>query len=78
MGLLSFFSKSSDPGPGETIEVIDESGDTVEATFEGKGKHAGGRVVVTYTEGRYEGMGQYVERERIVRKKAEPQPKEAY
>ena len=78
MGLLSFFSKSSDPEPGETIEVIDESGDTVEATFEGRGKHTGGRVVVTYTEGRYEGMGQYVERERIVRKKAEPQPKEAY
>jgi len=78
MGLLGFFSRSSAASPGETLEVIDESGDTVEATFEGKGKHAGGRVVVTSTEGRYEGIGQYVERERIVRKKAEPQPKEAY
>ena len=75
MGLRSLFSRSSDLEPGDTIEVIDESGDTVEATF---GKHAGGRVVVTSTEGRYEGMGQYVERERIVRKKAEPQPNEAY
>jgi len=27
--------------------------------------------VVTYTEGRYEGMGQNVERERIVSKKAD-------
>jgi hypothetical protein len=78
MGLLSLFSKSSAASPGETLEVIDDSGDTVEATFEGKGTYAGGRVVVTYTEGRYEGMGQYVERERIVRKKAEPQPKDEY
>ena len=78
MGLRSFFSRSSDPEPGETIAVLDDSGETVEATFEGKGKHAGGRVVVTYTEGRYEGMGQYVERERIVGKKAAPQPKDAY
>ena len=76
MGLLRFFSRSSDPEPGETIEVLDDSGDSVEATYEGK--HAGGRVVVTYTEGRYEGMGQYVERERIVGKKAAPQPKDAY
>ena len=78
MGLLSFFSRSSDLEPGDTIEVLDESGDTVEATFEGKGRHAGGRVVVTSTEGHYEGMGQYVERERIVRKKAEPQPKDEW
>jgi len=35
-------------------------------------------VVVIYTEGRYEGMGQYVERERIVSKKAEPQPKDEW
>jgi hypothetical protein len=33
---------------------------------------------VTYAEGRYEGMGQYVERERIVSKKAEPQPKDEW
>ena len=33
---------------------------------------------MTSTEGRYEGMGQYVECERIVRKKAEPQPKDAW
>jgi hypothetical protein len=78
MGLLSFFSKSSAASPGDTVEVLDESGETVEATYQGKGKHAGGRVVVTSTEGRYEGMGQYVERERIVRKKAEPQPKDEY
>ena len=78
MGLRSLFSRSSDLEPGDTIEVLDESGDTVEATFEGKGRHAGGRVVVTYSEGRYEGMGQYVERERIVRKKAEPQPKDEW
>jgi hypothetical protein len=78
MGLLRFFSRSSVASPGDTIEVLDDSGDTVEAIYEGKGKHAGGRVVVTYTEGRYEGMGQYVERERIVGKKAAPQPKDAY
>src|SRR5258708_5229409 len=62
MGLRSLFSRSGDLAPG----------DTVEATYEGKGKHAGGRVVVTYTQGRYKGMGQYVERERIVGKKAKP------
>jgi len=78
MGLRSLFSRSSDPEPGDTIEVLDDSDDTVEATYEGKGKRSGGRVVVTYTEGRYEGMGQYVERERIVSKKAEPQPKDEY
>jgi hypothetical protein len=78
MGLRSLFSRSSDLEPGDTIEVLDESGDTVEATYEGKGKRSGGRVVVTYSEGRYEGMGQYVERERIVSKKAEPQPKDEY
>ena len=85
MGFLNFFSRPSDPEPGETIEVLDDSGDTVEATFEGKGKHAQGRVIVHYTEGRYEGMGQYyegmgqyVERERIVSRKAAPQPKDEY
>lgn len=80
MGLLGFLRGSSNDEPqlGETIEVVDDSGETVEATFEGKGKHAQGRVVVHYTEGRYEGMGQYVERERIVGKKAAPQPKDEY
>ncbi len=78
MGLRSLFSRSSDLESGDTVEVLDDSGDTVEATYEGKGKHAGGRVVVTYTEGRYEGMGQYVERERIVGKKPEPQPKDEH
>ncbi len=78
LGLRSLFSRSSDLEPGDTVEVLGDSGETVEATYEGKGKRSGGRVVVTYTEGRYEGMGQYVERRRIVSKKAEPQPKEAY
>ena len=68
MSLLSFLRGSSHD------EL--QSGDTVEATY--KGKHAGGRVVVTYTQGRYEGMGQYVERGRIVGKKAEPQPKDEF
>ena len=74
MDLLSFLRGLSHDGlqPGDTIEVLDDSGDTVEATYESKGKHAGGRVVVTYTQGRYTGVGQYVERERIVGKKAEP------
>jgi hypothetical protein len=76
MGLRSFFSRSGDLGPGDTIEVLDDSGDTVEATYKGKGKRAGGRVVVTYTEERYEGMGQYVERERIAGKKPEPQTRD--
>ena len=35
MGLLSFFSKSSDLEPGDAIEVLDESGDTVEAIRRG-------------------------------------------
>src|SRR5258708_14223381 len=73
MELRHLFSRSGDLAPGDTVEVLDDSGDTVEATY--KGKHAGGRVVVTYTQGRYTGMGQYVERERIVGpvgKKAEP------
>jgi TusA-related sulfurtransferase len=70
MGLLSFFSRSSDLEPGDTIEVLDESGDTVEAIR--RGARASMQVVVTSTEGRYEGMGQYVERERMVSKKAEP------
>ena len=78
MGLRSLFSRSSDLAPGDTVEVLNDSGETVEATFEGKGKHAGGRVVVTYTQGRYEGMGQYVEREHIVGKKAAPQPKDEW
>jgi len=80
MSLLSFLRGSShdELQSGDTIAVLDDSGDTVEATYEGKGKHAGGRVVVTYIEGRYEGMGQYVERERIVGKKAEPQPKDEF
>ena len=75
MDLLSFLRGLSHDGlqPGDTIVILNDSGDTVEATY--KGKHAGGRVVVTYTQGRYTGMGQYVERERIVGpvgKKAEP------
>ena len=78
MGLRNFFSRSSDPEPGETIEVVDDSGETVEATYQGKGKHAQGRVIVHYTKGRYEGLGQYVERARMVGKKAEPQPKDEY
>jgi hypothetical protein len=67
MGLRSFFSRSDDLAPGDTIEVLDDSGETVEATFK---RNAGRRVVVTYTQGRYTGMGQYIERERIVAKKA--------
>ena len=43
MGLLSFFSRSSDLEPGDTIEVLDESGDTVEATR--RGARAGMQVV---------------------------------
>ena len=78
MGLLNLFSRSSDPEPGETIEVIDDSGETVDATFAGKGRHAGGRVMVHYTEGLYEGMGQYIERERIVGRKTAPQPQDEY
>ena len=73
MELGNLFSRSGDLAPGDTVEVLDDSGDSVEATY--KGKHAGGRVVVTYTQGRYAGMGQYIERERIVGlvgKKAEP------
>jgi hypothetical protein len=35
MGLRSLFSRSSDLEPGDTIEVLDESGDTVEATRRG-------------------------------------------
>jgi len=72
MELRNLFSRPGDLAPGDTIEVLDDSGNVVEATYESKGKHAGGRVVVTYTQGRYTGMGQYVERERIVGKKAEP------
>ncbi len=73
MELRHLFSRSGDLAPGDTVEVLDDSGETVEAIY--KGKHAGGRIVVTYTQGRYTGMGQYVERERIVGlvgKKAEP------
>ena len=73
MELRNLFSRSGDLAPGDTVEVLDDSGETVEAIY--KGKHAGGRIVVTYTQGRYTGMGQYVERERIVGlvgKKAEP------
>ena len=32
MGLRSLFSRSSDLEPGDIIEVLDDSGDTVEAT----------------------------------------------
>ena len=35
MGLRSLFSRSSDLEPGDIIEVLDESGDTVEATRRG-------------------------------------------
>ena len=35
MRLRSLFSRSSDLEPGDTIEVLDESGDTVEATRRG-------------------------------------------
>ena len=77
MYLLSFLRGLSHDGlqPGNTIEVLDDTGEVTLATYKGKGKQAGGRVVVTYTQGRYTGMGQYVERERIVGpvgKKAEP------
>ena len=35
MGLCSLFSRSSDLEPGDIIEVLDESDDTVEATRRG-------------------------------------------
>ena len=35
MGLRSLFSRSSDLEPGDIIEVLDDSGDTVEATRRG-------------------------------------------
>ena len=35
MGLRSFFSRSDDLAPGDTIEVLDDSGETVEATRRG-------------------------------------------
>ena len=77
MDLLGFLRGLSHDGlqPGDTIKVLDDTGEVTLATYKGKGKYAGGRVVVTYTQGRYTGMGQYVERERIVGpvgKKAEP------
>ncbi len=74
MNFLSFLRGLPDDGlhPGDVIEVRDDTGEVVLATYKGKGKHARGQVVVTYTQGRYTGMGQYVERERIVGKKAEP------
>lgn len=77
MDLLGFLCGLSHDGlqPGDTIKVLDDTGEVTLATYKGKGKYAGGRVVVTYTQGRYTGMGQYVERERIVGpvgKKAEP------
>ena len=74
MNFLSFLRGLPDDGlhPGDVIEVRDDTGEVVLATYKGKGKHARGQVVVTYTQVRYTGMGQYVERERIVGKKAEP------
>jgi hypothetical protein len=35
MGLRSLFSRSSDLEPGDTVEVLDDSGDTVETTRRG-------------------------------------------
>jgi hypothetical protein len=35
MGLRSLFSRSSDLESGDTVEVLDDSGDTVEATRRG-------------------------------------------
>ncbi len=77
MNLLRLLCGLPDDGlnPGDDIKVLDDSGEVVLATYEGRGKHARGCVVVTYTQGRYIGMGQYVSRERIVGlvgKKAEP------
>ena len=62
MELRNLFSRSGDLAPGDTVEVLNDSGETVEAIYKGKGKHAGGRIGVTYTQGRYTGMGQYVQR----------------
>ena len=77
MNLLRFLCGLPDGGlhPGDEIKVLDDSGEVVLATYKGKGKHARGRVVVTYTQGRYTGIDQYVARERVVGlvgKKAEP------
>ena len=43
MGLRSLFSRSSDLEPGDIIEVLDDSSDTVEATR--RGARASVRVV---------------------------------
>ena len=77
MNLLRFLNGLPDDGlhSGDDIEVLDDSGEVVHATYKGKGKHARGHVVVTYTQGRYTGIDQYVERERVVGlvdKQAEP------
>jgi membrane protein implicated in regulation of membrane protease activity len=71
MRFLSFWRGLPKDGlhAGAIVKVLDYSGDTVEATLE---RNVGRRVVVTYMQGRYTGMGQYVKRERIVGKQAEP------